>query len=597
MFLFKKIIMKKYITILVTAVAFFQSCSDERVLDKQPLSQLSDAQVWQSETTVNAYLADLYKRSLFYNDGNGVVHPGHDGSNYMLIANVGGELKNRGNWQSSPKASRHIINETGPHGTMAYFDPIYGIGERVAYLIDKLETESLLSDEFKNEKIAEARFIRAFAYFHGVIRYGGLPIIDYVQDYEDLESLQVPRSSEQEVYDFIASELDKAAEFLSTASDASSGRPTKWAALALKSRAMTYAGSIGEFGTMQLDGLLGVSDPTAYWEAAYETSKQIIEESGHVLYNKNSNKALNFQNLFTDENNEEVIFSEIYDEGLLKTHFFGELAMPGGFNITWGGNFQVFYETVQMFDFADGTSGADIDIERTEGWSIDELFHNRDPRFIASVFYPESDWQGGKVYFHYNTLNRESLPEGMPVKSHPINQSGGRKFEPVGFLLKKRLSEAREEPKGGFDATDYIVFRLGEIYLNMAEAAFHLGKTGEALDAINTIRSRAGMPSRTSLTWDNIMQERQVELFAEDHRYWDLRRWRTAVEILDGKEFTGLKYLYDAETGIYKIKKIPGEKLSRTTNLRRVFQERHYYFPFGVNKLAAVPALAENPGY
>ena len=49
---------------------------------------------------------------------------------------------------------------------------------------------------------------------------------------------------------------------------------------------MTYAGSIGEYGTMQLDGLLGISNPDTYWQAAYDTSKQIIEESGHALYNK-----------------------------------------------------------------------------------------------------------------------------------------------------------------------------------------------------------------------------------------------------------------------------------------------------------------------
>ena len=58
---------------------------------------------------------------------------------------------------------------------------------------------------------------------------------------------------------------------------------------------------------------------------------------------------------------------------------------------------------VQLFDFADGTSAADVDITRAEGWSSDELFGNRDPRFAASIFYPETDWQGDKVYFHSNT--------------------------------------------------------------------------------------------------------------------------------------------------------------------------------------------------
>ena len=342
----KTIIMKKYISIFLITAVFFNSCSDERVLDKEPLSLITDAQVWQSEDLINAYLNDLYIRSLFLNTS------GQSGFNCMLDASMAGELRVFGPWQTPYQAAGFIMNETGPHGSMAYFNPVYNIGELVAIMIDKIETQSLLPDDVKNTKIAEARFIRAYAYFHGVKRYGGMPIIDYVQDYEDLESLQVPRSSEQEVYDFIASEIDEAAQYLSESADASSGRPTKWAALALKSRAMTYAGSIGEYGTMQLDGLLGISNPDAYWQAAYDTSKQIIEESGHALYNKNNNKARNFQELFTDENNSEVIFSEIFDEGLLRTHAFAELSMPGGFNVVWGSNNQVFYDTVKMFDFA-----------------------------------------------------------------------------------------------------------------------------------------------------------------------------------------------------------------------------------------------------
>ena len=80
-----------------------------------------------------------------------------------------------------------------------------------------------------------------------------------------------------------------------------------------------------------------------------------------------------------------VIFSEIFDEGLLRTHSLGELTMPSGFEAVWGSNFPVMYEMVQLFDFADGTSAADVDM-RAEGWSSDELFGNRDPRFAASIF-------------------------------------------------------------------------------------------------------------------------------------------------------------------------------------------------------------------
>jgi hypothetical protein len=258
--------------------------------------------------------------------------------------------------------------------------------------------------------------------------------------------------------------------------------------------------------------------------------------------------------------------------------------MPSGFEAVWGSNFPVMYEMVQLFDFADGTSAADVDITKSEGWSSDELFGNRDPRFKASIFYPETDWQGDKVYFHSNTTNWDSSTEWP--KAAP-NRNKNR----TGFHLRKRLDESRQLPIGGLDDTDYIVFRLGEIYLNMAEAAFHLGMTGEALDAINMIRDRAGMPARVGLTWDNIMQERQVELFAEDHRYWDLRRWRTAVETLDGKRLKGLQYVYNQDEGTYTV------KFKNAEGKSRIFQERHYYLPFGLARLADAPALVENPGY
>ena len=77
--------------------------------------------------------------------------------------------------------------------------------------------------------------------------------------------------------------------------------------------------------------------------------------------------------------------------------------------------------------------------------------------------------------------------------------------------------------------TDYIVFRYAEVLLNFAEAAFELGKEGEAIIPVNQIRSRAGISSLSSITRDQIRHERKVELAFEGHRYWDLRRWRTAT--------------------------------------------------------------------
>jgi hypothetical protein len=100
------------------------------------------------------------------------------------------------------------------------------------------------------------------------------------------------------------------------------------------------------------------------------------------------------------------------------------------------------------------------------------------------------------------------------------------------------------------------------------------------------------MPARTTLTLDNIQQERRVELFAEDHSYWDLRRWRIAKEVLDGTDLQGLKYTYNGDTGNYKFVIRRGSSRGA-----RVFQDRHYYLPITTNRVADNPNLVENPGY
>ena len=157
--------------------------------------------------------------------------------------------------------------------------------------------------------------------------------------------------------------------------------------------------------------------------------------------------------------------------------------------------------------------------------------------------------------------------------------------------MKKRIDEGTVGPLGGEDDTDYYVFRMGEVYLNMAEAAFYLGKNDEALAAINTLRSRAAQPAKTEITLAIIQNERQVELFFEDQRYWDLRRWRIAKETLDQVRLKGLRYDYNWDTKKYKI------RLKNGDGVVRVFQDRNYYFPLGVDRIADNPNFVENPGY
>lgn len=583
----------KFLTILI-AIAF-TSCID--VLDKEPLGNISDAVVWSDQALADAYLNDIYYRADFMYGG-----PGKDDVDLGMIASMGGESRNYGAWQRPYAASTAIITETGAHAGLQYWK--YNVIRDVNYFIEQMGTTDDLDPYYVSVRVAEARFLRAYMYFRQTILYGGVPIITIPQSPDaPAEELFVLRNSEKECYDFVISECDAIKDQLITDPDATTelGRVTKWTALALKSRAALYAASIAKYGTQQLNGLLGFpsGDVSAYAQKSYDASMDIINNSGHALYQGNGDAVTNFQHLFYDESgaNAEVIFAERYDFALGMGHSFSNKAMPDGFAKGWGSNWNVFYETVELFEWQDGRPGNSIsrdDLTYSKSgieYSAEELFHTRDPRFRASIFYPETPWQGSQVLFHSATwvdgvkLNKGVAADGWPYKAP------NRNTVKTGAHVKKRIDEGIVGPLGGEDNTDYIAFRLGEIYLNLAEAAFYLNKDGEALDAINVIRARAEMPAKTEVNEDIIRNERRVELFWEDHSWFDLRRWRIAEAVLNDTRFQALKYEYNYETKKYQI------NFANAEGVARVFQERHYYLPLSISRISDNPNLVENPGY
>ena len=142
-------------------------------------------------------------------------------------------------------------------------------------------------------------------------------------------------------------------------------------------------------------------------------------------------------------------------------------------------------------------------------------------------------------------------------------------------------------------SVDWLVFRYGEILLNYAEAALALGKSGDALGAVNQIRERAGIADLPSLSQDQYRHERRVELAFEGHRYWDLRRWRTAQTLLS-QNTSGLRYILDFTTGKYKLMVI--ENIDGTVT-PPAFYPQNYYLPITITRTGNNPNLVENPGY
>lgn len=492
--------------------------------------------------------------------------------------------------------------------------------------INQLNEATSLADSEKKLLLAESRFIRAMHYFTLVKRYGGVPIISEPQVYDpnNIEALMVPRNKEIEVYDFIVKECQEASADLPEMRDAvEKYRANKYAALALCSRAALYAGSIARYGTVQLDGLVGIpsSEADRFFEISYEASKCIIKSNNYALYNsKPDDKAQNFCDMFLKGNgdNGEFIFQKQYNVAGGKGHDWDKRNAPfsyrgGG----WGCGMAPTLELVESYEYVDGSVGT-LKLEDASGKPLRfdspyDAFANKDPRLFASVYLPGSpcqstnvEWIRGVIASDNERYQASTQPDGnntVVINGVTYNTSGkdggadAGDASKTGFYQKKFFDETLTDMNMGKSETPWPVFRLGEIYLNFAEAAFELNKPSEALEAVNKIRERAGIVLLGNIDMVKIRHERRVELAFEGHRFWDMKRWRIAhLDVqqggLNGFRGTALYPWYDIRDGKYIL-----ERGYNSPKQVRIFLKKNYYTKINQNDMNSNPNLVQNPGY
>ena len=590
---------------IVLSITFFEACD---VLDKKPLDNINDATVWNDETLIDADITGAYaKTTVLVNEADNVVSANK--SNFFAIYfvnNVSDESKSASNFAGNAyKFKFGALKIQG--GLLEYWERPYNIIRVLNELLERLPTAQV-SDAFKKQRMAEVRFLRAFNYFAMVKRYGGVPLITKVQSKNAPESeLRPTRNKEQEVYDFIISEAKAASEDLpQVVSETDWGRPSKYAALALISRAALYAGSIAQYGTVQLNGVVGIDNALAnqYYQASYDASKAIIDSMKYALYAGDADKVQNFKNIFLKKRNSEVIFARQHDGsdkevgGAGWCYDYFQCPYPNGWS---NGNHDAPYlEMAEAFEYKDGSPGKIKEefYEKDRLVTMDELWHNKDPRFFATIYTQGTQWQG-RTLNYYNGL---TLPDGSVQQQGSyggVLANGEQKYwVACGFGVMKYLDESKNNGDGSTagifgSKQDFIVFRYGEILLNYAEAALALGKTSDALDAVNQIRERAGIAKLTTIDIDKIRQERRVELAFEGHRYWDLRRWRIAEDYLS-RDMHGLKFILDYKTRKFRVQKI--DKIDGATKTP-LFRPENYYFPITHARTNQNRNLVENPGY
>ena len=542
--------MKKYIILSIMLVTLAWGCNDEAFLDKSPTNILLDNQIWNDPSLVLSVVADLYDRVPEYQTLQGWW----DFASFdEAFASNGGDY-----W-------RHKNQDYG-YGEWSNWD--YGLIREVNLFIERCGTADKLDAPTKARFLAEGRFIRANIYFELVKRMGGVPIITESMTYDfsgDPTYLRKPRNKEVEVYDFIIKELDAIKADLPNDANTKS-RASQGLVLAMKSRVCLYAASIAKYGattpTVTLPGgEVGIPAglATGYYQKALTAAEELIKSGTYSLYKKKENLSENFANLFIDKSNTEAIFVKDFK---LKS---GKVEGWTLVNQPWsqaedleGGRTNPSLNLVQSFEKLDNT----YDTYQTNQANGDYIYFNnpkdmfagRDARLEGTVMVPGSFYKGkqldiwagflladGTVVKGDNFGARKTLP-GKTAPEYVVGWDGpidNLEFSAQsGFYVRKYMDLAVGSGQRGVNSEVWwIKYRLGEVYLNAAEAAFELGDKSKAATYMNTIRERAGLviPLTTGdITFDRIVHERKVELAFEGHELWDMKRWRLAHIIWNG---------------------------------------------------------------
>ncbi|MGF6929234.1 hypothetical protein QFZ48_004734 [Chitinophaga sp. W2I13] len=405
----------------------------------------------------------------------------------------------------------------------------------------------------------ENRFLRAYFYFELVTRYGGVPLITKTLALSD--SLNLPRNTYDECVQFITSECDSAAAHLAvTVPDNDLGRATKGAALALKSRMLLYyASSLNNKGNLQ-----------ERWIAAAKAAKEVIDLKAYQLEN-------DYRGLFRSTTSKEIIFAHRYAPG----NGFERANYPIGYDGGGSGTTPT-QNLVDAYEMTDGS---------TFNWSnpaqVAHPYDNRDPRLAMTVILNNSQWKGRAV---------EAFTGGREGR-------GVDRATKTGYYLKKYVDENLDLVQNKTSVHTWILFRLGEIYLNYAEAMNEAygpdqdpqGFGLTALEAINKVRDRASvkMPLLLAGQWnaatlrDKVRNERRVELAFEEHRYWDVRRWELGVALFNTPVYGVNITRVNANTFTYEKAEVEG----------RVFQPKMYWYPIPQAEKMKSSALAQTPGW
>jgi len=464
-------------------LALFSGCNKD-FLEKSPHDKISEDAFWKTENDATAGLAACY---------------------YTLYSNTLFKSRNA-EWDGLTDNSWDRDGAVG-YSSMAKgpINPLMGglvsnmyaaFFNAIARYNDFLKNVEpiAMNEKVKTGMKAEVKFLRAMNYFYLMQLYGGVPII--TEPYSVGDELKM-RSTKEEVIAIIMSDIDYAINNLGDVSY--TGHAVKGSAMLLKTRVLLFQEK---------------------WVEAASVSKSIMQSGKFSLFS-------NFKTLFYEsgqENNPEIIFSTKYLSPNVEHN--------NGLVYGWWTPINPYQSFVDKFECTDG-----LDISKSPLYDPANPYKNRDPRLFYTIITPGSVW--GEI--GYSTFD--------------INVSAIKGLTTTNYIVRKVWEENKNDAdKGSHCANDIILMRYAEVLLSFAEAENEAnGPTADAYNAVNMVRGRVSVnmpPLPAGLSKDQmrekIRSERRIELaFEAGLRYFDLKRWRIAEEVLNNfPAVSGIKYVF-----------------------------------------------------
>ncbi len=560
-------------------------------LDIDNLESYDESMVWGDLNLATAYINNLYAETF---------------GNWSYSADSNSEQLTGMPWKLG------TITETGGDYKKWTYTEVRHINEG----IKRLENSTELDKEKASNLLGQAYFMRAYTYYFMVLHHGGVPYIKEPQD-KDKDDLFVKRNSTAECFQYMIEDLDKAISLLpekNAASSAEYGRIDQCFAKAWKAKTLL----------LKCSPQFNPKNPynNAYWAEAYAAAKEAYE----FCVNHGVALTPDYADIWLKEKGPEVVFP-VVNSNPNKTVYYEAGLRPASVSRGTNAN-NPTWEFVKAFPMKDGKQFDDPTgayYVANEAELMKSFWKNRDPRFKEVIMsngdlYPVAGKPSG--YRQYNALGISSGDDqyGINPAAH-TNAVNNDVYS--GFYQMKGADNSLTQANILTYDIDFILMRFAEVMFIYAETANENGHSDVAIEMLKQIRKRAGIEAGADGLYGlkvgsqeeirkAILDERNIELCFEGHRFWDLRRTRNMMQ-LKGQTKHGLEAIpvnadgsdmdlaeakkkadkFELTTGDfrYSVLQIP---FNPNAEKEFIIDESYYFFPIQKVNLDENPNLEQN---